>query len=184
MVWLRDFYEKLNQTVCKADGEIIPLEDAMTRVQELLISLRARDGALWWVGNGGSAAICSHLAQDVMGKLDIRSIAISDAAMLTCSANDFGYASVYSYPLEKMAREGDMVIMISSSGKSDNIIQVSELAHSKGLNTVCLSGFSADNRLFSEYTDVAFYLPSDSYGMVEVGHELLLHCLIETLQES
>ena len=179
--WLTDFNLSIDKVVPRIEGKEVSLEQAFNEVMKLLRKLRERDGALWWIGNGGSAAICSHLSQDVMGKLNIRSMAFSDVALLTCCANDFGYSQSYMKPLEKMVRKGDMLIAISSSGNSKNILNAVDFARKKDMPCVTLSGFSEDNLLRKQSSDVDFYLPSNLYGIVEVGHELLLHCLIETM---
>ena len=162
-------------------GREVSLEVAFEEVQRLLRRTRKSDGALWWVGNGGSAAICSHLSQDVVAKLHLRSFAFTDAALLTCMANDFGYSEVYAQPLREMARPGDMMIAISSSGNSPNILNSAALARDRRLQLVTLSGFSKENKLWQVPADVAFYLPSSLYGVVEVAHMTLLHGLIETM---
>ncbi len=179
--WIAQLFEAVEQTQTRVGGKAVPLAEAERAVQRLLTEARERDGALWWAGNGGSAAICAHLAQDVMGKLNLRSMAFSDAALLTCCANDFGYDQVYVRPLEEMARRGDVLIAISSSGNSDNILNAVDAARRLGLAVVALSGFAPDNRLNRAPAEVSFHLPSALYGVVEVGHELLLHGIIETL---
>ena len=179
--WFEDFNEAIHHTIPKIGGKKSGLEEAIIKVQIMLKDLQEKDGALWWLGNGGSSSICSHLAQDVMNNLKIRSQVFSDASLLTMSANDFGYESVYSYPLEIMSRPGDMVILISSSGNSANILKAHKIAKDNEVNTVTFSGFYSTNKLNNVGSDVDFYLPSDSYGVVEIGHLLLLHCIIDTI---
>ena len=179
--WLSNFNRSVQNTIPKISGNKTSLEEAILKVQSLLLDIQKNDGTVWWVGNGGSASICSHLAQDIMNNLKIRSHVFTDSSLLTMSANDFGYESVYSYPLEIMSRKGDMVILISSSGNSENIINAHQVAQKKDLTTVTLSGFLSNNKLNNCKSNVDFYLPSESYGVVEIGHSLLLHCILDTM---
>lgn len=182
--WLDNFYKNVLETSCSKYSESIPLEDGMKLVSDELLALREKGGSLWWVGNGGSAAVCSHLSQDVLGKLKIKSIALTDAALLTCGANDFGYENVYVHPLNILMTEGDLIIAISSGGNSQNILNACELAKARNVKIISLSGFSDQNKLKNLDHFLHFHLNSDSYGHVEVGHELLLHCIIENSSKS
>ena len=179
--WLKDFNESVHSTRCKVEGREASLHEGFVAAESLLGAIREAEGTVWWVGNGGSSALCSHLSQDVLNKLRIRSLVLNDPALLTCMANDFGYENVYSRPLELLVRPGDLLIAISSSGKSANILACAELARRKGMKLISLSGFDASNPLWHAPADIAFYLPSTLYGQVEVGHETLVHSILETM---
>lgn len=179
--WLTDFNDVLMKSRCRLNVKDADLEVGFNAIAALLTDLRARNGALWWVGNGGSSAICSHLSQDALNKLSIRSSVLSDASLMTCMANDYGYAHIYSKPLEKMAQKGDMLIAISSSGRSENILNCVRFANENGLKLVTLSAFDEGNPLWHSEADVSLYLPTKLYGHAEVGHEALLHAVLETL---
>jgi D-sedoheptulose 7-phosphate isomerase len=178
--WLGELETILQNTCCRVSGKETSQEAAFEKVAELLLNIRRNNAAIWWVGNGGSSALCSHLAQDVLNKLKIRSIALNDSALLTCMANDFGYQNVYSRPLETLAQKGDLLIAVSSSGTSSNILNCADLALSIGMSLITLSAFEETNPLWARLADAAFYLPCKMYGQVEVGHEALLHGVIET----
>ena len=94
-------------------------------------------------------------------------------------ANDFGYENVYRRPFETLLRPGDALILVSSSGRSRNILGCAELARERGVALVTLSAFAEDNPLWRHPADVAFFLPAVLYGHAEVGHEALLHAIIE-----
>jgi len=179
--WLSELNKRILASSARAEGKPVTLEKGFQILREALLDTRARDANVWWVGNGGSAALCAHLSQDLLNKLKLRSQAFADASLITCMANDFGYAQVYAKPLAALARPGDLLIAISSSGKSENILACARLAREKDMRLVTLSGFKADNPLWSMPADVAFYLPAELYGQVEIGHEALLHGVIETL---
>lgn len=135
---------------------------------------------LIFIGNGGSAAIASHMAADYQKNGSLPTLVFNDLASLTCISNDMGYENVFSLPLTYHARMGDVLIAISSSGESDSIINAVELAQSHKLNVVTLSGFAPGNRLRS-MGGVNFYVPSDQYGTVEIAHLAILHSLLDEI---
>lgn len=137
-----------------------------------------RDGCrVVFVGNGGSAAIASHMAVDYTKNGGIRSVALNDAPTLTCLANDFGYDQVFAKQLEFHGRKGDAVVIISSSGRSLNILAAVQAAHKKGCFIVTLSGMNPNNKL-RRLGDLNFYVPCLEYGLVEVTHLSLLHAVV------
>ena len=179
IAWLETLGSISKTAKCRLDGETAALEMGYARIADLFRATRARQGTIWWVGNGGSCAICSHLAQDALNKLAVRSQVLSDASLMTCMANDFGYAEVYVRPLRQLARPGDSLVAISSSGNSQNIINCADLATESGLGLITLSAFDESNKLWNHASDVALFLPLALYGLAEVGHEALLHAAIE-----
>ena len=179
--WLNQLYDIINSTLCKIDGKMATLGDGLEAASALLKKIRKQDKAVWWVGNGGSSSICSHLAQDMMNKLRIRTAALTDASLLTAMANDYGYENVYAKPLETLAQKGDLLIAISSSGKSPNILACANLFRKKSMKLITLSGLDADNPLWKQPATISFYVPSGLYGQVENSHGALLHAVIETM---
>lgn len=132
------------------------------------------------LGNGGSNAISCHLAQDYTKALGKRALCFGDSSRLTCYANDYGWDLAYRKFLEEFADEETLVILISSSGNSKNILNCAEYCKEE-LKMVTLSGFSPDNKLktlYGESSLLHFYVPSTDYGIVEVLHELILHSVI------
>lgn len=179
--WYDALSEAIKAMECKVAGKTMPVKKAIEQTINILTAARQMNSTVYWVGNGGSAAICSHLSQDLMNKLGIWSQTFGDISLLTCMANDFGYEQVYARPLKKMAVSEDVLIAISSSGNSENILSSVEVALDKGLHTITLSGMDETNRLWSVDTNVSFFVSSDLYGIVEVSHEAILHGVIETL---
>jgi D-sedoheptulose 7-phosphate isomerase len=179
--WLQQLSESIGRVQGKLRGQVQPPERVFVRASELILETRGRDATVWWVGNGGSAALCSHLSQDLVNKLSVRSMLLGDAALLTCMANDYGYANVYHKPLRTMARQGDLLIAISSSGNSENILKCVELAGDIGMGSIALSAFSGQNKLWASAADVSFFVPCDLYGHAEIAHGALLHAVIESL---
>ena len=181
--WIDSLHQALAATRCRIGVRESGLEEASIAVGDLLLRAKVEDKAVHWVGNGGSAALCAHLAQDVLHKLAVRSLVLGDAPVLTCMANDYGYTEVYAKPLRTLMRPGDVLIAVSSSGKSANILQAAKLASEVGASLVTLTAFAADNPLWLHPSQVAFHLPTQNYGHAEVGHEALLHAVIDLVQQ-
>lgn len=133
---------------------------------------------IFFVGNGGSAAIASHMAIDYAKRGGKRAMSFNDPAALTCLANDLGYAEVFAFQIERHARAGDLLVAISSSGHSENIHAAVGAAVSHGCDILTLSGFDADNPL-RKMGRVNFYVPSNDYGHVEISHLAILHSMVD-----
>lgn len=133
---------------------------------------------VFFIGNGGSAGICSHMATDWMRNGGFSALALNDGAVLTCLGNDLGFEQVFAKQIQMHGRAGDLLIAISSSGNSPNILRGVEAARAAGMRVVTLSGFKPDNKL-RRLGDVNFYVPSDRYGWVEISHLALCHAILD-----
>ena len=142
------------------------------------VVLLDRDKKHFFIGNGGSAAIASHMAADFSNKAGISALALTDFSALTCVSNDYGYRDVFERQLGWHVQEGDRLFAISSSGQSANIVNAAKYASRARLMVITLSGFAADNPL-RQVGDVNFYVPSSDYGIVETAHLGILHALLE-----
>ena len=134
-------------------------------------------------GNGGSAAMASHVAVDLTKTAGIRAINFNEADLLTCLANDYGYENWVVKALEFYADPGDLAVLISSSGASQNIINGAEKANAMGLAVISLSGFSSDNPL-RRLGELNLWAASDSYNIVEMTHHIWLLAIVDHLIES
>ncbi len=133
-----------------------------------------RGAQLYIIGNGGSAGLASHMAADACKNGHLRAIALNDAALLTATANDLAYDQVFSLPIERLGRPGDLVIAISSSGNSPNIVRALDASRALALQAVTLTGMKPDNRA-RRLGDLNFYVPLSRYGLTESAHQVLLH---------
>jgi D-sedoheptulose 7-phosphate isomerase len=161
----------------KPTGQI-DLTQGMERAVKLILEVDKKKKKVILIGNGGSASIASHQAIDLWKNGGIKATAFNDASLLTCISNDFSYEDVFAKPMETFADSEDLVIAISSSGKSKNILNATDIALSKGCSVITFSGFDHNNPL-SRKGDLNFFLPSNSYGIVEVGHLLLIHSVVD-----
>lgn len=130
------------------------------------------------IGNGGSAAIASHHAIEFLKNGGIRALALNDPAALTCLSNDLGYANVFSEQMKMQGLPGDLLIAISSSGQSVNILKAVEVARANRMKIATFSGFQPDNLLRGR-GDVNFYVNSNQYGFVEVAHHALIQAILD-----
>jgi D-sedoheptulose 7-phosphate isomerase len=133
---------------------------------------------IMFVGNGGSAGICSHLAIDFSKNGGLRAMAFNDPSALTCLGNDLGYENVFAKQVEFHGRGGDLLVAISSSGRSPNILNAVKAARKINCKVVTFSGFTEDNSLRS-VGDVNFFIRSKEYGFVEVAHLALCHAVLD-----
>lgn len=161
-----------------AAGHQLDIEAAVTRMGQEMRSAHDCGRRVFFVGNGGSAGICSHMATDYSKNGGIRASALNDGSTLTCLGNDYGYEHVFGKQLEWHAVGGDVVVAISSSGRSINILNAVKIGRDRGCKIFTLSGFAADNPM-RELGDINIYLASHDYGFVEVGHLAVLHAVLD-----
>jgi D-sedoheptulose 7-phosphate isomerase len=161
------------------------------RIAQYLRNAGDCGATIYVAGNGGSAATASHWVNDLgkatkcSGELPLRVMSLSDnVSWLTALANDEGYDRVFSGQLENFARRGDVLVVISASGNSPNLVQAVELARQRGLFTIGLLGF--DGGVLKNMVDDYLWFSTEkgAYGLVESGHSLLCHILTTCLMQS
>jgi D-sedoheptulose 7-phosphate isomerase len=135
---------------------------------------------LIFIGNGGSAAIASHVAVDLTKTAGVRAINFNEADLLTCFANDYGYEHWVEQALGFYADKGDLAVLISSSGKSKNILLGAAKAKKMGLDVITFSGFREDNPL-RRMGSLNFWVNSKSYNFVEMAHHVWLLAIVDKI---
>ncbi len=163
-------------------GSSLDFFSGIQKVGELIVNQTDAGKKLMFIGNGASASIASHMSTDYWKNGGMRAIAFNDSSLLTCVSNDYGYKHVFEKPIEMFADEGDILMAISSSGKSENILRGVQAARSKACPTITFSGFKADNPLRA-LGDFNFYVPSGGYGPVEILHLSICHCIVDCIVE-
>lgn len=138
---------------------------------------------IFFIGNGGSNAICSHMLEDYAKIGRFRTYAFSDPALITCYANDYGYENAMAEWLKVYFDKDDLLVAISSSGNSKNILNAADIARERSGKVISLSGFKAENKLRTK-GDVNFYLPIENYGVVECFHQVILHAILDEYAQS
>jgi D-sedoheptulose 7-phosphate isomerase len=152
-----------------------------TKINSLKDMVLNSRGKITILGNGGSNAISAHIAEDYTKALKKPTMAFTDGAMLTCYSNDYGYHLAFRQYLSEFHDKDGLVILISSSGNSKNILECANYCVDNNLKFVILSGFNRNNNLKMNYSDKAsleFWVDSTNYGVVECIHEIILHSVI------
>jgi D-sedoheptulose 7-phosphate isomerase len=160
------------------DGTPLSLDQGIDWMRRAAAETHTCGHKIMFVGNGGSAGISSHMAIDYSKNGGLRATAFNDPAALTCLGNDLGYEQVFAKQLELHLRPGDLLVAISSSGRSPDILNAVAVARSGGCRIATLSGFSADNEL-RHAGDINFYVESTEYGFVEIAHLALCHAVLD-----
>lgn len=178
---IREYSRKIahvvQSTQATVDGQPKHISLALDEVLNAFRSAHERGYKVILVGNGGSSAICSHVAIDLSKNAGIRAISLNDFPSLTCLSNDYGYDQVFSKQIEYHAKPEDVLVCISTGGKSPNILNAAETYKSMGGTQVfTFSGMKSDNHLRTRGR-INFYSPSNDFGIVEISHLTLLHSL-------
>jgi len=147
--------------------------------QEQAIEILSRAKRIFFIGNGGSSAICSHMMEDYAKIAGFQTFTFSDAAMISCFANDYGYENAIKEWLKIYFTEGDVLVAISSSGNSANIVNGVKEVKIRG-SVITLSGFEPDNQIKS-MGDLNFHIGVSNYGIVECFHQVILHLVLDEI---
>jgi D-sedoheptulose 7-phosphate isomerase len=174
MDFFSDYFSRIAACVRNADGDTV--SHALTQVR----LTKERGGKIILVGNGGSAAIASHVTVDLVKTAAVRAVNFNEADLLTCLANDYGYEHWVEQALGFYADPNDLVILISSSGKSGNIINGARKAKEMKLKLLTFTGFCADNPL-RQMGDINFWVDSTEYNVVEMTHHIWLVAISDYL---
>jgi len=173
----------LNLQVTDRQGTTLSLDQGVNRVADLILSVRSASGKAILVGNGGSAAIASHMHCDLCNGVRMKSMIFTEPSLLTAFSNDFGYDAVFERSMHLWAEQGDLVFAISSSGRSQNILRAVAVAIKQDCDLITFSGFKSNNPLRS-MGHINFYISSGEYGYVESAHSVLAHFLTDSAMMS
>jgi len=184
---MRSFIDEYTTQVCKALRGINKQE--LERAVELIRNTIKSDNLIYACGNGGSAAIANHLVCDcskgIRSKTNYspRVISLSNSVeLITAIGNDLSFERIFSYQIESMARKGDLLITISSSGNSENIIQAINSAYNIGIPVIAMTGF--DGGRSRKMVDINLHIDSCNYGVIEDCHQSLMHIMAQALGET
>ena len=174
MEFFAGYFEQIHKCLNRDRAE------GLEMAAELIRSTQLRGRKIIIVGNGGSAAIASHCAVDFTKQARVRCINFNEADLITCFANDYGYEQWVAKALDFYADEGDLAILISSSGKSPNIVNGARRALELNMHVLTLSGFSADNPLRA-LGKVNLWVDSRVYNIIEMTHNIWLLAIVDYL---
>ena len=172
---------KLNET-------IISLSHKIEQIAEKAVSVLKEEGTIFWCGNGGSASDSQHLAAELVGRFEkdrppLKSIALNtDTSIMTAISNDYSYDLVFKRQLEVLGNKKDLLIAISTSGNSKNIIKVLEEAKKKKLYSVALLGKNGGEA--KNIADLSIIIPSQSTARIQEMHILIGHIICSFIEEK
>ncbi len=158
--------------------EVLSLDEGAEAAANVLRSVRSNSGKVMLIGNGGSAAIASHMQNDLCKAVGVRALVFNEPPLLTVLSNDHGYECVFERPIGLWADAHDLIVAFSSSGRSENILRAVRAAAMRGCKVITFSGFQPTNPL-RQMGAVNFYVASQAYGYVEVAHGALAHFLTD-----
>lgn len=179
--YIDTLFKALKETEFYLIGKFVSLEDREKAFEFLVKNFSETKKAhkqVFFIGNGGSAAIASHMTADFMKNGGMRTYSLYDNAMTTCMGNDYGYEYIFSKPLSLLGNQEDLLVAISSSGNSKNIVNAINVAKSKKMNVITFTGFKSDNQV-KNLGDYNIYVPICHYGIVESIHNLLLQQVVD-----
>ena len=172
--WFKDYF-KLYDGLSLNDEIINQLIDLKKQIQD-----KSKENSIFIFGNGGSAAIASHVAVDFSKNARTNIITFNEYAHITCLANDYGFDQWIAKTLEMYAKDGDMVILISSSGKSQNMVNAANYAKGNKISVVTFTGFDSNNPL-KAVGDINFWVDSKAYNIVEMIHQIWLLSICDSI---
>lgn len=162
--------------------------DDIDEAAEILIEAVGEDKRIFLCGNGGSASDCQHIASEFVGRIRKKSISVpavalaSNVSTLTALSNDFGYENVFSKQIEVYASTGDVLIAISTSGNSVNVINAVKSAKERDVRVIVMTG--KGGTMLSDMADLSIMVPSDDTPRIQEAHILIGHILASILEKA
>tara|TARA_Y100000590_G_scaffold461493_1_gene623199 strand:- start:13110 stop:13682 length:573 start_codon:yes stop_codon:yes gene_type:complete len=173
--WLLQYFDLYKSSIF--NGEII---DDLIEVKYVLEKAHSNGKKVIIAGNGGSAAMASHCAVDLTKNAGIRAVNFNEADLITCFANDFGYDNWVYKAIEFYGDDGDVVVLISSSGDSMNMVNAAKIAYQMKMSVITFTGFSPSNLLRSEGI-INFWVDSKAYNIVEMTHHIWILAIVDMI---
>jgi len=168
-------YREFLKITPEISNQLIALKDKITKCSN-------KGGTCYYLGNGGSAAMASHVAVDFTKNAKIRSVNFNEADLITCFANDFGYENWMKEALKMYSNKDDLVVLISSSGRSANVVKAAEWCINKNIELVTFTGMDSKNPLRSTNDNgLNFWLDSRAYNHIEMVHHIWLLAVVDMI---
>ena len=181
--YINELIDTLEQTkIIVENGRELDYEAGIHSLVECFTRHKRAGAQIFFIGNGGSSAIASHMTADFMKNGGMKTYSLYDNAVTTCMGNDYGYEYIFSRPLEFLGREGDLLVAVSSSGNSRNIINAINVTKEKKASVITFTGFLPDNKA-KQLGDINVYVPCEKYGIVESIHNLMLQQVVDVIME-
>lgn len=166
------------------DGREMTAQEAMDLWSAKVKSVRDElKGLMFFCGNGASETMAEHMSHDWFQNAEVNTTTCAETAHITAISNDLSYEDVFSYRIRRILSDKDILVTISSSGNSPNIVKALEAGREKGAYCITFSGKGADNKS-RNLGDLNFYVPLDTYGLVESAHAVILHAALDNFLEK
>lgn len=176
--WRKQLSEIIESVQITRNGISLGDDPGFQELVDLTLNIQQKEKHIFFIGNGASASIASHIAADLCKNGMVKTEVFTDLALLTALVNDLGVEQMFATPLKQQAQQGDLLIAISSSGESTNILNAVEQAQHMGMTVVTFTGMNPNNSLRAS-GDLNFYIPAPDYGFAESGHASLLHFWVD-----
>tara|TARA_Y100000816_G_scaffold291766_1_gene284249 strand:- start:3303 stop:3848 length:546 start_codon:yes stop_codon:yes gene_type:complete len=175
------FYKNRNKEIINIINEID--NKKIEKIEKIILNTKKNKGKIIICGNGGSSATASHFAVDLSLNAKIQSVNFNEYDLITCFANDFGYENWVKKSLEIYATKKDLLILLSCSGNSKNLVNANLFAKKKKLKVVTLTGCKKNNKLNSLKNNVNLWINSNKYNVIEITHHMILLNIIDSLMK-
>ena len=184
---MKDFFSKYmaavlpglqNLQITVREESLQSVDEGLSIWSEWVKQVSENKGLIFFCGNGASATMAEHMSSDWFQNAKVNTCTCSEIAHLTAISNDFSYEDVFAYRIQRVLTERDMLIAISSSGNSPNIVKALNTAKEKGAYCITITGMHEDNKA-RKLGDLNFYVPLPTYGLVESAHAVLLHAALD-----
>ena len=175
--YFKNYNKSIFDLLDKFDTELID------QSVKLIDNCRNQSGKVYIVGNGGSSSMASHVSVDFAKVAGVPSDTFNNANLITCFANDFGHDNWISEAIKAYTNKNDMLILISSSGTSKNIVNAASYCNKNNIPLLTLSGFKSDNPL-SKLGDINMHVDSKSYNFIEMSHHIILVAIVDIFAQK
>jgi D-sedoheptulose 7-phosphate isomerase len=175
--YLKNYLDKFSRILVDYDDK------DFLEIAKILKKIKKNKKKVILVGNGGSAAMASHVSVDLTKMCKIRAVNFNEADLLTCFANDYGYENWVQKALSSYADKGDLLICISSSGESKNIINGAKFAKKIGCKVVTFTGFDEKNKV-RKIGHINLWLNSKNYNLIEMTHHIWLLSIVDFIAKA
>ena len=178
--FLKNYVDKVSSSILESN-----IENINAAAKEIIKTIK-RKGTIFVCGNGGSAAIANHYVVDFIKffkeKTDYKPKIISlsnSIETITAIANDLDYKKIFSYQAENLCEKKDLILIISSSGNSKNIVEILKHAKKRKIKTLGFSGFKGG--YLKKNSDISVHIQAENYGVSEDAHHILMHAILQYL---
>jgi D-sedoheptulose 7-phosphate isomerase len=171
----KNHFKKVSEIFSKID--LVQLE----KISNLFLKTNKSKKKVIICGNGGSSATASHVAVDLTKNANIKSITFNEYDLITCFSNDYGYEKWISKSLDFYAEKGDLLVLISCSGNSKNLVNANKVAIKKGIKVISLTGCKKNNKLNSIKSNLKIWVNSTEYNLIEIVHHMILLFIVDNL---